>query len=114
MSGNFIYRHHVEPGVKLYSPREESFPVPLKYIDVSRTTHTHLDVMQESRIDDYWNIDGSRDLSDSWTGFTQFTLLSEKPPDGYTWSWRETDKTASDITARSFVARTLERIGKKC
>ena len=32
MSGNFIYRHHVEPRVKLYSPREESFPIPLKYI----------------------------------------------------------------------------------
>ena len=37
MSGNFIYRHHVEPRVKLYSPREESFPIPLKYIDVTRT-----------------------------------------------------------------------------
>ena len=86
MSGNFIYRHHVEPRVKLYSPREESFPIPLKYIDVSRTTNTNLDVMQERRIDDYWNIDGSRDLSDSWTGFTQFTLLEEKPPDGYMWS----------------------------
>ena len=41
MSGNFIYRHHVEPRVKLYSPREESFPIPLKYIDVTRTTHTN-------------------------------------------------------------------------
>ena len=86
MSGNFIYRHHVEPRVKLYSPREESFPIPLKYIDVSRTTHTNLDVKLEKRIDDYWNIDGSRDLSDPWTGFTQFTLLEEKPPDGYMWS----------------------------
>ena len=74
MSGSFIYRHHVEPRVKLYSPREESFPIPLKYIDVSRTTHTHLDVMQEHHINDYWNIDGSRDLADSWTGFPQFTL----------------------------------------
>ena len=86
MSGNFIYRHHVEPRVKLYSPKEESFPIPLKYIDVSRTTRTNLDVMVERRIDDYWNIDGSRDLSDPWTGFTQFTLLEEKPPDGYMWS----------------------------
>ena len=86
MSGSFIFRHHVEPRVKLYSPREESFPIPLKYIDVSRTTHTNLDVKQEKRIDDYWNIDGSRDKSDSWTGFTQFTLLNEKPPDGYMWS----------------------------
>ena len=45
-----------------------------------------MDVKQERRIGDYWNIDGSRDLSASWTGFTQFTLLSEKPPDGYMWS----------------------------
>ena len=30
MSGSFVYRHHVEPRVKLYSPREESFPIPLK------------------------------------------------------------------------------------
>ena len=75
MSGNFIYRHHVELIVKLYSPREESFPIPLKYIDVSRTTRTNLDVKQERRIDDNWNIDGSRNLSDYWTGFTQFTLL---------------------------------------
>ena len=86
MSGNFIYRHHVEPRVKLHSPREESFPIPLKYIDVSRTTRTNLDVMQDRRIDDYWNIDGSRDLSDPWTGFTQFTLSEEKPPNGYVWS----------------------------
>ena len=41
MSGNFIYRHHVEPRVKLYSLRGESFPTPLKYTDVSRTTHTN-------------------------------------------------------------------------
>ena len=86
MSGNFIYRHHVEPRVKLYSPREESFPIPLKYVDVSRTTRTNLDVMQESRTDDNWNIDGSRDLNDYWTDFTQFTLLEEKPPEGYMWS----------------------------
>ena len=83
MSGNFIYRHHVQPRVTLHSPREESFPIPLKYIDVSRTIRTNLDVEQERRIDDYWNIDGSRDLSDSWTGFTQFTLFNKKPPDGY-------------------------------
>ena len=87
MSGSFIYRHHVEPRVKLYSPREESFPIPLKYIDVSKTTHTNVDVKQEKRIDDYWNIDGSRDLSDPWTGFTQFTLLKEKPPDGWPGGW---------------------------
>ena len=65
MSSNIIYRLHVEPRVKLYSPKEESFLSPLKYIDVSRTTHTDLDLKQEKRIDDYWSINGSRDLSDS-------------------------------------------------
>ena len=86
MSGNFIYRHHVEPRVKLYMPKEESFPIPMKYIDVSRITHTNLDVMRESRIYDNLKIDGSSDLSDYWTGFTQSTLSSEKPPDGFLWS----------------------------
>ena len=88
MSGNFKDRHHGEPRVKLCSPREreESFPIPLKYIDVSRTRHTNSDVKQERRINDYWNIDGTRDLSDPRTGFTQFTLLEEKLPAGYMWS----------------------------
>ena len=30
MSGSFIYHHHVEPRVKLYSSREESFPIAFK------------------------------------------------------------------------------------
>ena len=68
------------------SRREESFSIPLKFFDFSRATRTTLDVMQESRIGDHWNVDGSRDLSDSWTGVTQYTLLKETPPDGYTWS----------------------------
>ena len=81
-----MFRNHVEPRVKLYTPKEESFPFPLKYNDVTRVTHTALDLLQESRIDDNRNIDGARDLSDSWTGFTQFTLLKEQPPDGCMWS----------------------------
>ena len=36
-----------EPRVKLYVPREASFPIPLKYIDVTRATSTSLDVMLE-------------------------------------------------------------------
>ena len=83
ISGNYIYRHHVEPRVKLYMPRKESCPIPLRFIDVTRATSTTMDVMFERRTDDYWNIEGP---SDSWTGFTRFTLLEEKPPDEYTWS----------------------------
>ena len=57
-----------------------------------------MDVKQEKRIDDYWNIDGSQDLSDPWTGFTQFTLLEEKAPDGYMWSGERL--TRKQLTSR--------------
>ena len=48
-------------------------------------------------IEDYWNFDGQRKLSDAWTGFTRFVLLKQRPPEEYTWSgWRLTRKqTAS-------------------
>ena len=53
ITGEFIHRHHVEPRVKLY---EESFPIPLKYIDVTRTTYTSLDVMLEKTV--WWQLEG--------------------------------------------------------
>ena len=34
IEGDFIYRHHVELRVHLHVLKEESFPMPLKYIDV--------------------------------------------------------------------------------
>ena len=62
----------MENRVKLYVPREESFPIPLKFIDVTRNTDTSLDAMLEKNIEDYWNVDGERELSDAWTGLTRF------------------------------------------
>ena len=75
VTGEFIYRHHVEPRVKRYMPTEESFPVPLKCIDVARTTQTSQDKLLEKQIDDYWNVDGDRELSDAWTDFTRFIRI---------------------------------------
>ena len=37
-------------------------------------------------------------LSDYWTGFTQFILLEEKPPDGYMWFGRRL--TRKQLTSR--------------
>ena len=91
IQGDFIYRHHIEPRVQFYVPKKEPFPIPLKYIDVIRSTHTDLDEAQEKRIDDHWNVDGNRNLSDSWTVFTRFTSLNETPPKGFLLSgWRLT------------------------
>ena len=112
MLGNFTYLSLVEPRVKLYSLREESFPNSLKYIDVSRITNTNLDVIQQRRIDDYWNIDGSRDLSDYWT-HTVYCIRREFARRMYVVR-EKTDKTTGNIQTRLFLTRTLNEIGKKC
>ena len=48
-------------------PKEETFPMLLKYIDVTRTTNTSMDVMIEKHIGDYCSVDGEKELSDAWT-----------------------------------------------
>ena len=80
IQGDFIYRHHNEPRVQLYVPKEEAFSNPLKFIYVTRSTHTDLDVMQEKRVDD-WNVD----------------------------SREETDKDSNDHQTRSCVARSMDK-----
>ena len=99
ISGNYSYRHHVDPRVKLYVPREEAFPIPLRFFDVVRTTSTTLDVMLERRIDDNWSIEGDQDLSDAWTGFTRFTILKNLQT-GIHGSGRAADKEANNIQVR--------------
>ena len=74
IQGDFIYRHHNEPRVQLHVPKEETFTIPLKYIDVTGSTHTDVDVLQEKRIDDYWNVDSNRHLSGSWKGDSPCSL----------------------------------------
>ena len=68
----------------MYMPKEETFSIPLKYIDATRTTYLWTYCWRN--IEDYWNVDGERELSDAWTGFTRFVLLKERPLAGSTWS----------------------------
>ena len=42
---DFISSHHVERRVQLYVPKEDTFPIPLKYM--TRPAHTIVDVLQE-------------------------------------------------------------------
>ena len=99
-----MYRHHVEPRTNLYVPRKESFPISPKYIDVTRRTNLTLDVLLERRIDDFWNTTGGTSPLEPWTGFTKFTLLKEKPPDGYTWSGGH---DLSNNKARMYMVRNV-------
>ena len=58
------------------------------------------------------SMDGSRDLSDPWTGFTQFTQLEEKNSRRINVVRGEINKKTAYIQARSSMARTLEVNGK--
>ena len=61
--------------------------------------HTHIiGCILRENIDDHWNVDGEKELSDAWTGFTRFILLSERPPYGNTWS--EERLTMKQTTSR--------------
>ena len=67
----------LNPRVHLYVPKEES-PIPLKYFYLTRTTFTSLEGLQAKGYQQLlqrpmW----IETLSESWTGFTKFTLLNE-------------------------------------
>ena len=112
IQGDCIYRHHIEPRVQLYVPKEETFPIPLKYIDATRATYTNLYVLQEKRIDDYWNVEANQSLSDSWKGFTKFTLLKEKPPKKDMWSGRRLTKIQATARPENVWPVVWTKIGK--
>ena len=92
IQGDDICRHHNEPRVQ-----------PYVLIWTS---------CKKKRVDDYWNVDSNRSQSDSWKGFTNFTLLEEKPPKGYMWSgWRLTK--VQTTTRTDHVCREVwTKIGK--
>ena len=101
VQGDFIYRHHNEPRVQLFVSKEETFPNPLKYIDVTRSSRSDLDVMQEKRIDDYWNVDSSNHSSDTslfwkWSFSKRIHVVQEK-----------IDKDSNDYQTRSCMARSV-------
>ena len=71
----------------MHRKKESPFPFPSKYIEVARQTNTKLNILEENSIDDLWNIDGRRTLSESWSGSTRFRILNKRPAQGATHGW---------------------------
>ena len=63
--------------------RRRNMPNPTRILSGDHDNAHESGVLQESRIDDCWNVDANRHLSAAWTGFTQFTILDEKPPNEF-------------------------------
>ena len=59
-------------------------------------------------IEGYWNVDVEKEVSNAWTGLTRLILLNERPPDGYTWSRRETYEETNNLSSRQCMARYVE------
>ena len=98
VQGDSISRHLVEHPSSTLFAEGRNILVPLKYIDVTRSTHTDLGVVKEKCVDDCKNVDSNRSLWDSWKGFTKFSLLTEEPPRRY--MWYESTLTKVQTTTR--------------
>ena len=94
---HWLNRHHVEPRVKLYSPREESFPIPMKLTSPDLLIQTLMlcknvasMTIGTSMRQEICLILGQVSLS--------FTVLEQKPLDGYMCSGRRLTKR--EVTSR--------------
>ena len=89
--GCYIYRNRVVPRTKLYAPKDD-FLIPLNHIDVQRHIKTIIDALHKAKIDDYWNVDGDKSLSEPKIGVTRFALLNKKSRKRTYVGTRHTDK----------------------
>ena len=104
----FIYRHHTEPRLQLHVPKEETFRIPLKNIRVTRSIHADLDVMQEKKIDNYWNVDSNRPLSVFLERIHKVYSVERETSKRIYVVRGEIDKDSSDYQTRSCMAGSLD------
>ena len=86
ISGNFIFGRHVAPRVKLYVPREASFPIPLNIFDVTRTIDTSLGAMLEKKSMTIGTLMEIENCQIRGQVSQDSPCGTKKPPDGYTLS----------------------------
>ena len=72
-NGEFLYRHHEEPRLKLYDPDNETFPIPLKYVED----------LSEHVINDRWTEAKGVNLSEEWIGTTRSQMIRTRLHEGY-------------------------------
>ena len=60
-------------------------------------------------LDDYWNVDSSKHLSDSWRGFHKNHSFEREASKRIHVAQRVTDKDSNDYQTRSCMARCMEK-----
>ena len=90
-SGTVLVCHHRVPRTNLFTPSDPECPLPTKYLDVTRKTYTSIETEAEKCVDDLWNVDGNKALSEEWIGKTIFEILHFPPKKNHYWvAGRET------------------------
>ena len=105
-----IYQHHEEPRLKLYDPENETCPIPLKYVGVTRQTQTSTNSVPVNIISDLWTEAKGVTLSEEWTGTTRFQILRARLAEMTQVSKWKTTKKTEDYQTRQFLAFSLETI----
>ena len=101
---HMLVRYHKSNRLTMFVPTAENCPVPLRYLDVKRSTWTTIDSQSEKWILDYWNVPYSaeqdqpprppdRPLTEPWTGRTIFELLRRPCAPGFQWVHGQVVKT---------------------
>ena len=82
-NGEVLTRHHVVPRSTLFVPTDPECPIPTRFLDICRRTYTDLGNAKENFIEDYWNVQAARVLSDNWMGKTVIPILLKPPKPGW-------------------------------
>ena len=70
-------------GMKNVDPNTETFPIPLKYVDVMRETQDEYKQCLRKIVNDMWTEATGVNLSEEWIGSTRFQILRTRLPEGY-------------------------------
>ena len=65
-------------------PNEDTFSVPLRYVDVRRQTRTSIDNASEHTLNDYWNAESEK-LSEEWIATRRFQTFRMQLQKEYRW-----------------------------
>ena len=119
MSGNFKNRHHVEPRVELYSPREESFPILQMVLRADQHYLSEKQLLVQKSVSSSsskfsWSV-GARVCSEIGNGVfrwqtTCWTKTARRKKVCGGWSWEALQRKSARSRGSIFVHRTSMRL----
>ena len=96
-----------------FTAGDESFPIPLKYVDVMRQRQKSTNNVSEHATNEITTEAKGVNLSEEWTGTTRFQILRTRFPEGYKWVAGGPYEDQEDHQTRQCVAWSLDTFTPK-